>query len=46
MAILGALAGLGPYLHVKTVLMSLTLLLLGCSIGGEMIGQKRRSPAC
>jgi hypothetical protein len=28
MAILGALAGLGPYLHVKTVLMSLTLLLL------------------
>ena len=29
MAILGALAGLGPYLHVKTVLMSLTLLLLG-----------------
>jgi hypothetical protein len=29
LAILGALAGLGPYLHVKTVLMSLTLLLLG-----------------
>jgi hypothetical protein len=44
-AILGALAGLGPYLHVKTVLMSLTLLLLGL-LHWWRNGRSKRALAC
>jgi hypothetical protein len=44
-AVLSALAGFGPYLHVKTCLMSLTLLLLGL-VHWWRNGRSKRMLAC